>query len=160
MTVTPPPLAAVPDPPATLDPASIEIARALLNPAPIDVDDDHPVDFGPDGTVTFTAVGRDWTLRAPTLGEFRTLVTAAEKLRTRGPRKADEGVGDLATRTEWWRTVMATLGDEVPPKMDDLPMWTGNPRLEFAVTAHWMRLPTKAPGSDARPGANPTPEAQ
>ena len=149
--MTSPPLAAVPEvatngaPP---DAASVELVRALLSPPTPSAPDDHPLTFGGDGTATFDAAGRTWTLRAPTLGEFRALVTKAETLRTRKARSAaTEATSDLDNRAEWFRAVIVALGDGEAPKADALPLWCANPQLEFRLSAHWMRLPTPAPGN-------------
>lgn len=152
MTPTPP-LAAVPD--LTADDA-VSIVQALLSPPEHEAEHEHPVIFGGDGTVVFDAAGRTWTLRAPTLGEFRKLAEKAEKIKARKVPVSRAATGDLDARAEWFGFVIATLGDGPTPAAADLPLWCSNPRLEFSLMAHWMAIPTRAPGIPSpAPGADP-----
>lgn len=88
-------------------------------------------------------------LRRPTLGEYRLLIEAIERVRS----EASAVVNDEADVTtvdklndlvlDWFRLVFKTLGDGELPGEDDMPAWVLNSELPRDLIDHWQKVPSR-----------------
>lgn len=83
------------------------------------------------------------TFRTPTLGDYETLMTAAEEATAEPP----EGEKPDEEAVAWWRRAADLLCDAPLPARSKLPMWLFNPVLVAQAQNVWLVRPTQAPGT-------------
>lgn len=104
-------------------------------------------DLRSDGTVVFQFEDNVTVeLRRPTLGEYRLLAEALERMRQ--DINANEDATTLLARLsdgllDWEQQVFATLGTAPLPSEDQLPAWMINGTITGQLVDHWQKVPSR-----------------
>ena len=129
---------------------------------------DGPIDWLPDGSITFTA-GDGITWASPTLGQLRraknsytemgdtlTALVADQDADDFDNDAVDAGVVDLVA--EWIRATHLDVGEgQLPSKIDDWPHWLAafhGFRFATRVLEHWGTHPFSLKTTSDRPTEN------
>lgn len=116
---------------------------AKTPPEPVEEPDaDSFVPIERTGGIDITIKGVTFHTRHPDFGELRDLLADAEAIDAR--QKSLDIIGE---NIEFWRSTIKMLSGEEPPPPESFPTWFGGPELPKEATIHWLKRPTRAPGS-------------
>jgi hypothetical protein len=109
---------------------------------------DEALVLRPNGTVRLELESGRYTLRRPTLREYRLL---AEHLRDLAEEHPGSASAAIAQSVDWLREAFGRLGDRPLPGDDGLPSWVSSARIPSELVGHWQTAP-KSPWRKIGPG--------